>query len=134
LDESDLWNETKGRYVTTHLVSSVRFIINQPALLKKFIAAHVELTQWINDHPDDAKRLLNDEIKIETTNALPVATLDSAWKRLALTPDPISASLIKSATDAHRIGLLKETPELSRIYELRMLNEVLREKKLPEVQ
>lgn len=131
LEESSLWPE--GKYVTTHLVSSVQFLKAQPALLKKWVAAHVELTQWINAHPDEAKKILNEEIKIETTKPLPQATLDSAWKRLELTHDPVRASLLKSAEDAYRIGFLKEKPNLSRIYDLRLLNEVLRDQNLAEV-
>jgi NitT/TauT family transport system substrate-binding protein len=133
LEESSLWKDTGGKYVTTHLVSSVKFLKERPDLLKKWIAAHVELTKWINDHPDEAKRILNEEMKAETTRALPQATLDSAWKRLEITYDPVSASLLKSAEDAHRIGFLKEHPDLSRIYDLKLLNEVLREKGLAEV-
>ena len=131
LEESSLW--PGGQYVTTHLVSSVKFLHDRPDLLKKWIAAHVELTKWINDHADEAKKILNDEIKAETTKALPQATLDSAWKRLTLTYDPVSSSLLKSAEDAYRIGFLKEKPDLSRIYDLKLLNEALREKALPEV-
>lgn len=133
LEESSLWPDTGGQYVTTHLVSGVRFLKGQPDLLKKWIAAHVELTEWINAHPDEAKQILNAEIKAETTRALPMATLDSAWKRLKLTHDPIRASLLKSAEDAHRIGFLREKPDLARIYDLRLLTEVLHEKGLPKL-
>ena len=128
LEESALWKETQGRYVTTHLVSSARFLQQESALLKKFIAAHVELTEWINGNVDEAKRTLNEELKAETTRALPQETLDRAWKRLELTHDPVSASLLKSAADAHRIGFLKQKPDLSKIYDLKLLNEVLGEK------
>ena len=69
----------------------------------------------------------------ETTKALPQGTLDSAWKRLEITYDPVGASLLKSAEDGHRIGFLKEHPDLSRIYDLKFLNGVLREKGLAEV-
>lgn len=133
LDESSLWTQTGGKYVTTHLVSSVKFLKKHPDLLKKWVAAHVELTKWINEHPDEAKKILNAEIAAETTRALPQATLDSAWKRLEITYDPVSASLLKSAEDAHRIGFLKEKPDLSRIYDLKFLNEALKEKGLAEV-
>jgi len=54
LDEGSLWPDTGGRYVTTHLVSSVKLLKDRPALLKKWITAHVELTEWINAHPDEA--------------------------------------------------------------------------------
>ncbi|MBI4658688.1 MAG: ABC transporter substrate-binding protein [Verrucomicrobia bacterium] len=132
-EESSLWPETRGQYVTTHLVSSVRFVKERPNLLKEWIAAHVELTGWINQNPDDAMRTLNEEIKAETTRPLPPGVLDSAWKRLEITYDPVAASLLKSAEDAHRIGFIRQKPELSRIYDLRFLKEVLREKGLKEV-
>ena len=35
LDEGSLWPDTGGRYVTTHLVSSVKLLKDRPALLKK---------------------------------------------------------------------------------------------------
>jgi hypothetical protein len=50
-----------------------------------------------------------------------------------LTHDPIRASLLKSAEDAHRIGFLRQKPDLSRIYDLKLLNEVLRDKSLAEI-
>ena len=133
LEEGSLWKETAGKYVTTHLVSSAKFLRQNPALLKKWIAAHVELTDWINKNVDESKRILNDELKAETTRAIPQQTLDQAWKRLEVTYDPISASLLKSAQDAHAIGFIKQKPDLSKIYDLNLLNEVLKEKGLSAV-
>ena len=128
LEESSLWKETGGKYVTTHLVSSVQFLKSKPDLLKKWIVAHIELTDWINANSDEAKKVLNQGMKAYTTRALPTETLDPAWKRLEITYDPIRASLLKSAQDAHRIGFVKQKPELSRIYDLAILNDVLKEK------
>ncbi len=133
LDEASLWPQTGGKYVTTHLVSSVVFLEKQSEVLKKFIAAHVELTEWIRANPEEAKRIFNAEIKAETTRALPQETLDRAWSKLELTWDPISASLIKSADDAYVVGFLRQKPDLSRIYDLKLLNEVLRTNGLNEV-
>lgn len=133
LEERVLWPETHGRYVTTHLVSSVRALKERRGLLRQWIAAHVELTDWILRNADEAKRVFNAEMQAETGKPLSPALLDSAWKRIELTADPVKASLLKSAEDAHRVGLLKEKPDLSRIYELDLLNEVLREQGKPEV-
>lgn len=124
-EESAVWPETGGRYVTTHLVSSVALLEQQPALLKKFLAAHVELTEWIRANPDEAKRLFNAEMKALTTRELPAEVLDRAWSKLELTWDPISASLRKSAEGAHALGFLRRAPDLSQIYALELLNEVL---------
>ena len=133
LQESALWPETQGRYVTTHLVSSVRALKDRRELLRKWIAAHVELTEWITRNPDEAKRVFNAELQAEVGKPLPAALLDRAWKRIELTSDPVKASLLKSAADAHRIGFLKEKPDLCRIYELELLNEILRGQGKPEV-
>lgn len=133
LEESSLWPETGGRYVTTHLVSSVNFLGTRRELLAKFIAAHVELTQWIKDNTAEAQRTLNAELKAEMGKPVSEDTLTNAWRRLEFTCDPVSASLLKSAADAHRIGFLKMKPDLSRIYTLDLLNKELRERKLPEV-
>jgi NitT/TauT family transport system substrate-binding protein len=133
LEESDLWPNTGGKYVTTHLASGVKFLKEQPALLRKWIAAHIELTDWINKNPDEAKKLVNEGLRQMTTKALPQEVLDSAWKRIEITYDPISASLLKSAEDAHRIGFIREKPDLSRIYDLSHLNGVLRDKGLKEI-
>ncbi len=132
-EESTLWPETGGRYVTTHLVSSAKFLREQRELVAKFIAAHVELTQWIKDHPAEAQQTLNAELKAEMGKAISEATLTNAWRRLEFTCDPVRASLLKSAADAQRVGFLRKAPELAGIYELDLLNAALRERKLPEV-
>ncbi len=133
LEESSLWSATGGRYVTTHLVCSVAFARDSAPLLERWVAAHVELTQWIQQHPDEAKRLLNEEIAAETGRKLPAAVLDGAWQRLDFTWDPLRESLLRSAADAHRVGFLKEEPDLTRLYDLHWLEQVLREMNLPEV-
>jgi len=133
-EEGSLWQATGGRYVTTHLVASARFLREQPSLAKSWIAAHVELTRWIREHADEAKKLFSDELKAETGRTLPPGILERAWAGFELTYDPVRASLFKSADDAYRIGFWKKPPDLSRIYDLKLLNETLREKKLTEVQ
>lgn len=133
LEESSLWPETGGRYVTTHLVSSANFLATRKDLLAKFIAAHIELTQWIKDHATEAQQTLNQELRAEMGRGVSAETLTNAWRRLEFTYDPVSTSLLKSAADANRIGFLKTKPELSRIYALDLLNTELRGRKLPEV-
>jgi len=133
LEEKSLWPQTGGRYVTTHLVSRVRFANEQSGVLKRWLAAHVELTQWIGEHSAEAKKLLNDEIKAEIGHALPEQVLARAWEKIELTWDPVRESLFKCAEDAYRIGFLKNKPELAGIYDLQLLNEVLAEKNLPQV-
>ncbi len=131
LDERDLW--PNGDFVTAHIIVSAPFLKAHPDLVKTWLRTHVEITQWEAANPDQARQIANDEIKRLTGKALAEQVLNGAWSRLRITYDPISASLIKSAEGAYEAGFLKQKPDLSGIYDLTLLNEVLQEKGLPAV-
>ena len=133
LDERDLW--PKGQFVTAHIIVSTKFLHEHPDVVKNFIRAHVELTDWINGHLPEAKKKLNDQIQKETGKALSPALLDEAFGRLQVTYDPLRSSLLNSAHSAFEAGFLGKTmPDLSNLYDLSLLNQVLAEKKLKAVQ
>ena len=132
-DERDLW--PNKQFVTTHIIVSTKFLKQHRNLVKKWIKAHIELTEWINKNQAEAKRVLNGEIKKETGKALPQPVLDDSFSRLEVTYDPIRSSLFTSAKGAFEAGFLgRERPDLSGIYDLSILNEVLKEKGLKPVQ
>lgn len=130
LEESALWPQTKGRYVATHLVCSNKFRETHPDLVKKWVMAHVELTEWIQGHKEDTKILISQELKKEIYRTLPDNVLDRALQHVTFTYDPIPESLYKYAQMAFNLGFLKHEPDLSGIYEFSYLNEVLKEKGL----
>jgi len=124
LDERDLWPQ--GQFVVTNLIVSTRFLREHPDLVEKWLAAHVELTDWINGHLPEAKKTLNGQIQKETGKALAPAVLDEAFTRLQITYDPIRTSLLSSANSAYEAGFLgRQMPDLSGLYDLRLLNRVL---------
>ncbi len=89
----------------------------------------MELTDWINGHLVEAKRLLNQQIATETGKALPDAVLDDAFGRMTATYDPLRGSLISAAKSAFDAGFLgRQMPDLSSLYDLSLLNQVLAEK------
>jgi NitT/TauT family transport system substrate-binding protein len=78
--------------------------------------------------------VLNQEIKRETGKAIPGNILDAAVKRIEFTYDPIASSLYSSAEDAYKLGFLgKKEPDLSNIYDLSILNGILKDKGLKEI-
>lgn len=132
LDEREIWPDRK--FVTAQIIVSTKFLKEHPDLVKKWIAANVELTNWINKNPEEAKKILNEEIKKETGKAITENVLNESLKRIDFTYDPISNSLFQSARWAFEQGFLgKEQPDLSNIYDLTLLNEVLAEKGLQPV-
>lgn len=127
LDERDVW--PKRQFVVTNLIVSTKFLREHPDLVKNWLRAHVELTDWINGHPAEARKLINQQIQTETGKALPPAVFDEAFSRLEVTYDPIRNSLLTSARSAYEAGFLgRQSPDLSSLYDLTLLNQVLAEK------
>ncbi len=133
LDERDLWPNRE--FTSALVVVSSKFLKEHPDLVKRWLQAHVELTQRINADPESAKQKLNSEIGRITSQELPAAVLDDAWSRQVVTYDPLKSSLLASADAAFRAGFLGDTPpKLDGIWDLTYLNEVLKEQNLPPVE
>jgi NitT/TauT family transport system substrate-binding protein len=133
LDERDLWPDR--RFVTANIIVRNNFLLEHPLLVKQFLRTHVQLTQWINAHPQDARSIANAEIQRLTGKALSAEVLENAWMRLDCTYDPIKTSLFSSADRAYALGFLGNTkPDLSGIFDLHLLNEVLSESQLQPIQ
>lgn len=126
LDERSLW--PNGQFLTTELIVSTKFLQSQPDLVKKWLRAHVALTEWINAHVPEAKQKLNEQIQKETGKALAPAVLDDSFSRLQVTYDPLRGALMRAAQLAFDAGFLGgRMPDLSNIYDLTPLNQVLSE-------
>lgn len=133
VDERTLWPD--GQFVIGLLVVNTKFLNEHPDLVKNWIRANVELTDWINGHKDEAKKLLNEQIQKETSKALAPAILDEAFSRMQVTYDPLHTALNTAAQQAFDNGSLGRTmPDLSHLYDLKLLNEVLAEKKRKAIQ
>lgn len=124
LDERTLW--PNRQFLTTELVVSSKFLQSHPDLVKKWLQAHVELTDWIKGHAPEAKQILNQQIQKETGKALPATVLDDSFGRLQVTYDPLRGPLQRAAQLAFDAGFLgRQMPDLSELYDLTILNQVL---------
>jgi NitT/TauT family transport system substrate-binding protein len=133
LDERDLWPNRE--FVVTDVIVHPKFLKEHPDVVKNFLRVHVELTDWISKNAAQAKQILNQQLQKETGKPLAPEVLDDAVSRMAVTYDPIRSSLAKSTQQAFDEGFLGRTPpDLSGLYDLTLLNEVLREKKASPIQ
>jgi NitT/TauT family transport system substrate-binding protein len=122
IDEASLW--PKGQFVTTNVIVSQTFLKQHPDVVQAVLKGVVDTNKWINSDPDAAKASANDALKSLSGKALPASVLDSAWKSITFTDDPL-ASTLQSETDHGVTAGLLTKPSLAGIYDLAPLNKVL---------
>jgi NitT/TauT family transport system substrate-binding protein len=132
VDERDLW--PNGKFVTSQIVVRTDYLKNHPDVIKKLLEAHVDETTWINNNKDQVAQVFNMQLEKLTGKTIPDDEFRDAFSRLEITYDPVKESLYKSAGDAFDLGFLGDKkPDLSNIYDLTLLNQVLGEKNLPTI-
>ncbi|MGW7574540.1 aliphatic sulfonate ABC transporter substrate-binding protein [Streptomyces sp. NPDC054765] len=125
LDEKKLWKD--GKFVITNMIVSQKFLKEHPKAVEAVLRASVKTNAWIRSHPAEAKQALNDKLADPQISgkALPGNVIDPAFKNVDITDDPLAATLQQEADHAVKAGLLKK-PDLRGIYDLTLLNKVLK--------
>lgn len=135
LDERTLW--PRGEFATAVLVVRSDFLQKEPRLVKNFLAAHVDLTLFINKNKADAKKIINEQLARLMGKPLPVAVLDQAFSKVTFTWDPVVQSLTTSAKNAEALGYLPRTgsrvSDVKDMVDLSILNQLLASRKLPVI-
>lgn len=123
LDESSLWDG--GKFVITNVIVSQSFLKAHPDVVKAVLQGSVNTNVWINANSDKAKAIANQELATLSGKALKDEVIDPAWKSISFTDDPLASTLQTEADHAVKAGLL-EKPDLSGIYDLSILNSILK--------
>lgn len=136
VDERSLW--PKGQFVTTDIVVRTEFLNEHPDVVKAFLDGQVASVEAIKKDPQAAQEAVNNSLTALTGSGLDPNTLANAWKQVEFTVDPLEATLKESAAHAVDVGLLDQSQldsagDLSGLYDLTLLNEVLTKNKLPEI-
>ena len=132
LDERSIWPD--GRFVTANIIARTDYVKSNLETINKLLELHINETIWINYHKDQAIQAFNSGLKKLTGKTIPEDELRQAWSRIEFTYDPIKRSLLKLANDAYDLGFLakgkKQQPDLSGLYDLTLLNNILKKKGL----
>jgi NitT/TauT family transport system substrate-binding protein len=135
LDERSIW--PGGKFVTANIAVSTDYLKNNPDIVSKVLAAHVNETLWINNHKDEAINAFNTQTKKLTGISIHLDELKQAFSRIDFTYDPLKLSLFQSANNAYDLGFLakgKPHPDLSGIFDLTILDQVLKSKGLTQIE
>jgi NitT/TauT family transport system substrate-binding protein len=131
VDERELW--PNGKFVTANIIARTDYLNENPQIIKRFLAAHVNQTNWTNDNKEKAIKAFNIALVNLTGRTIPEDELRDAFSRLEFTYDPVQKSLFEQADNAYDQGFLatgeSSKPDLSGIYDLSILNQVLEEKR-----
>jgi NitT/TauT family transport system substrate-binding protein len=125
LDYNKVWRE--GNYSSAVVIARKEFVEKNPEIIKKIVKTHVELTDYINNNQDEARSLLNSQINKLTKKPLAEDILKLAFGRLILTNNPEMDSVVELGNLAVEAGFLKEKPDLQKLFNLSILNNVLKE-------
>jgi NitT/TauT family transport system substrate-binding protein len=131
VDEKTIW--PGGQYVTTHLIVRTAFLKAHPDVVRHLLEGHVAAVDFVNANPAESKTLVNQALQKLTGKTIAQGVMDAAWPNMTFTNDPIASSLRKGADDAKAVGLLDAGTKLDGIYDLKLLNEVLKAAGKPEV-
>ena len=138
VDEKTLWPE--GKFVTTHIICRTAFIAEHPEAVSALLKGHLAAIESIEADPAAAKESFSLALAALTGSSPKPEILDRAWDQLTFTPDPLTGTLVKSAEDAVAVGLLDQAGLDAagglpgKLYDLALLNEVLKALGLPAVQ
>ncbi|MEU5523534.1 aliphatic sulfonate ABC transporter substrate-binding protein [Streptomyces sp. NPDC047860] len=130
LDETSLWPDKK--FVITNIIVRQEFLDEHPKAVEAVLRASVKANEWINAHRDEAKTVANEQLRTDSGKALPAEVLDPAWESIRFTDDPLASTLRTQADHAVEAGLLQQ-PDLTGIYDLTLLNKVLKAAGRPAV-
>jgi NitT/TauT family transport system substrate-binding protein len=103
--------------ITTWLVSATKFLSDHRDLVKKIVAANAELTDWIQKNPDEAQKLLIDELKAETRTTFTPDSVAQAWKRITFTTTVPAELIGKAVQDGKDAGFFRGNTDTSKLIE-----------------
>ncbi|MBC8059119.1 MAG: aliphatic sulfonate ABC transporter substrate-binding protein [Clostridiaceae bacterium] len=131
LDYKDLLRG--GSYTTAVVVVRTEFLKNNPQIVESFLKTHVELTDYINKNQDKAKEIVNKQITELTKKGVSKDILDASFNRLTVTSNPEKESVLEFVKSSVKEGFLKSEPDTKDLFNLSILNKVLKEKGLEQI-
>ncbi|MBE2997760.1 ABC transporter substrate-binding protein [Nocardiopsis sp. HNM0947] len=133
VDEADLWPETDGEFVTTHLIVDAEFLEENPEAVEDLLRGHVETVEGVNDDPEAAQGSTIAHLESLSGGDLSPEVIASAFDNVTFTVDPVAPSLQGGADHAEAVDLL-DPVDLEGIYALDPLNAILAEQGQEEVE
>ena len=103
-DENEFWPE--NQFSSVLLIGRSDYIEKNPEIIKKWITANEKTVQWINNHPDESKKLYNQFLKSYMGRTLPPNIVEISFSNIIITSEPLENSVHTFAERADALGYL----------------------------
>ena len=103
-DENEFWPE--NQFSSVLLIGRSDYIEKNPEIIKKWINANEKTVQWINNHPDESKKLYNEFLKSYMGRTLPENIVEKSFSNIIITSEPLENSVYTFAERADALGYL----------------------------
>ncbi len=133
VDESTLWKN--GDFITTNIIAETNYLAKYPGTIRSLILANNAAITWAKANAVAAKDAVQAQLLKWSGKKLSDAVINRAWDNLRLNWDPLADTLKTSANNAVKAGVLSNlgADGIRGIYDLRLLNQVLKFQKQPLV-
>jgi len=103
-DENEFWPE--NQFSSVLLIGRSDYIEKNPEIIKKWINANEKSVQWINNYPDESKKLYNEFLKSYMGRTLPEDIVEKSFSNIIITSEPLENSVYTFAERADALGYL----------------------------
>jgi NitT/TauT family transport system substrate-binding protein len=102
-------------YPVNVVIARQRFIDSRPADLRAFLAGYVEAIDFINNHPQEANRIIGQEVQLDEQ------IVAAARRRIDYTARLDPEASLKTVEWSRKLGYIKELPSVSSFFDLNYL-------------
>ena len=132
LDYDAIWRG--GKYPTALVIARKEIIDNNSEIIEKFLKAHIELTEELKSNSGGAVDIINSEIKNLTNNSFDKDIIDASFNRMTSTIDPEKDAIMELVKISEELGTIKGKPNFDNLFNLIILNKLLKEKGLEQIE
>ena len=131
VDEKTLWPD--GRFVTTNIIVRTQFLDDHPDVVKQVLEGNLDAIDSIKTNRAAAETSVATQIQKITGKPIAPNLVTASFDNILFTPDPLPQTLQQSAKNAVSVGLLQAPKNLFKIYDLKVLNQILKAEGKPAV-
>lgn len=114
LDYDEVFLE--GNYPTAVVVVNTDFYEEHPELVREFLEEHEKISAYINENMDEAREIVNIEIKEVTGKAIPVDVIQNAFERMEIQTLINKEAVMKFAKISNQEGFISKVPEENDVF------------------